>query len=50
MQLPAKACVRLLNSTGSIGCATKADTLTVGSLVELDQPFKGAGMQPASLS
>ena len=31
-QLPAKACVRLLNATGPVGCAAPAGTLSTGQL------------------
>ena len=34
-KFPAKACVRLLNSTGYIGCAAQADTLSIGPLIHL---------------
>ncbi len=45
VQLPAEACVRLLNATSPVGCAAKANTVTAGALALFDQPSTAEGLQ-----
>ncbi len=42
-QVPAKACVRLLNTTGPLGCTSLAGTLTAGPLYFVQSRPAGGG-------